>query len=90
MTGKHHPEAADQRCVELVELLTAYLDDALPEEARREFEEHLEGCAGCRAALAQWRTTARLAGRVRAEDVADLDPFVRERLMGTLTRPRRR
>jgi anti-sigma factor RsiW len=90
VTRERHQEAADQRCVELVELLTAYLDDALTDDSRRRFDEHLEGCGGCRAAIAQWRTTARLAGRLRTEDVADLDPYVRDRLLATLTRPRRR
>ena len=86
MTG----DRPDQRCDELVELLTAYLDDALDPQMRRQFDEHLEGCAGCRAALAQWRTVAGLAGRLTAADVASLDPYVRERLLATLVAPRRR
>lgn len=89
MTGER-PAGADQRCIELVELLTAYLEDALDEQTRRHFEEHLEGCAGCRAALGQWRTVAGLAGRLTTADVADLDPYVRERFLATLVAPRRR
>jgi anti-sigma factor RsiW len=84
------PAGAEPRCSELVELLTAYLDDALDEQTRRRFDEHLEGCAGCRAALAQWRAVAGLAGRLTAADVADLDPYVRERFLATLVVPRRR
>ena len=84
------PSGIDQACVDLVELMTAYLDDALTEEQRRLFDEHLETCEGCRAALAQWRTVADLAGRVRPEDVADLDPYVRDRLLSTLRIVRRR
>jgi anti-sigma factor RsiW len=90
MTGDRPPEAAGQRCVEVVELLTAYLDDALTDDMKRQVDEHLEGCEGCQAALAQWRTTARLAARLRPEDLANLDPYVRDRLMTTLARPRRR
>jgi anti-sigma factor RsiW len=90
VTDERHPEPADQRCVDLVDLLTAYLDDALTDDVKRRFDEHLEGCEGCQAALGQWRTTARLAGRLHTEDVADLDPYVRDRLMATLIRPRRR
>jgi anti-sigma factor RsiW len=89
MTDEQRP-AGEQRCVELVELLTAYLDDALTDDVRREFDEHLEGCEGCRAALAQWRTVADLAGRLSAEDVEKLDPYVRDRLLATLVIPRRR
>jgi anti-sigma factor RsiW len=89
MTGER-PGGADQRCVELVELLTAYLDDALDAQTRRRVDEHLDGCAGCRAALAQWRTVAALAGRLTAADVATLDPYLRERFLATLVVPRRR
>ena len=89
MTGER-PRGTDERCIELVELLTAYLDDALDAQTRRRVDEHLEGCAGCRAALAQWRTVARLAGRLTAADVADLDPLLRERFLATLVVPRRR
>ncbi len=89
MSGEQ-PAGADPRCIALVELLTAYLDDALDAQTRRDVEEHLRGCAGCRAALAQWRAVAGLAGRLTAADVADLDPYVRERLLATLTSPRRR
>jgi anti-sigma factor RsiW len=80
----------DQRCIELVELLTAYLDGALDAQARRQFEEHLDGCAGCRAALAQWQAVPDLARRLTAADVADLDPYVRERFLATFVAPRRR
>jgi anti-sigma factor RsiW len=89
MTGER-PAGADKRCIELVEFLTAYLDDALDAQTRRLLEEHLEGCAGCRAALAQWRTVAGLAGRLTPADVAGLDPYVRERFLATLVVPRRR
>ncbi len=82
--------AADQQCVQLVELLTAYLDDALPEPARAAFDAHLTGCPGCRAALAQWRTVIDLVGRLRPEDVESLDAYTRDRLLATLTTPRRR
>ena len=84
------PAGAEPRCIELVELLTAYLDDALDAQTRRAFDEHVEGCAGCRAALVQWRTVTGLADRLTAADVADLDPYVRERFLATLVVPRRR
>jgi len=90
MSNESHPSGLDQPCVDLVELLTAYLDGALSDQRRRDFEEHLEGCEGCRAALAQWRTVSDLAGRLSAQDVADLDPYVRDRLLSTLRIVRRR
>jgi len=89
MTGER-PAGADPRCIELVELLTAYLDDALGPQTRRRVDEHLDGCAGCRAALAQLQTVASLVSRLTAADVAALDPYVRERFLATLLAPRRR
>lgn len=80
----------DQRCIEFVEQLTAYLDDTLPQETRRRVDEHLALCEGCSAALSQWRTVAELAGRLTAADVADIDPYVRDRLMATFLEIRRR
>jgi len=84
------PGDVDPRCIDVVELLTAYLDDRLDPQTRRLVDEHLEGCPGCRAAVAQWRTVAGLARKLTAADVADLDPYVRGRLLETLTVPRRR
>jgi MEDS: MEthanogen/methylotroph, DcmR Sensory domain/Putative zinc-finger len=40
-------------CREFVELVTAYLDGALPTANRARCDEHLRACAGCRAYLAQ-------------------------------------
>jgi anti-sigma factor RsiW len=47
-------------CQELVELVTDYLEGALDAGERARFEEHLAECAGCRAYLAQMRSTLRL------------------------------
>lgn len=80
----------DERCSQLVELLTAYLDDDLAPPARAAFDAHLAGCPGCRAALAQWRTVVDLVGTLRHEDVASLDDFTRDRVLATLPTPRRR
>jgi predicted anti-sigma-YlaC factor YlaD len=78
------------RCIEVVELATAYLDGAIGEAQRRRIDAHLAGCAGCRAAMDQFKVVKRLAGRLTAADVADLDPLVRDRLLATLRLPRRR
>jgi hypothetical protein len=47
----------DLPCNQLVELVTDYLEEALPEPVRRSFEAHLEVCAGCRLYLGQMRLT---------------------------------
>jgi anti-sigma factor RsiW len=84
------PNADDLRCIEFVDLATAYLDGALSEKQQRRLDEHLEVCKGCRATLEQLRTVILLAGRLSAADVASLDPLIRDRLMATFRIPRRR
>jgi len=60
-------ELADElTCRELVELVTEYLDDALPASERARFDAHLAGCDGCQAHLAQMRATIGLVGATAA------------------------
>ena len=44
-------------CRELVELVTDYLEGALPERERDSFEHHIEGCKGCHEYVRQMRET---------------------------------
>jgi anti-sigma factor RsiW len=44
-------------CQELVELVTDYLDGALPPDAAARFEAHVAACEGCAVHLEQVRTT---------------------------------
>jgi anti-sigma factor RsiW len=85
-----HPAAPDLHCQEFVELVTAYLDDALPEDERARVDHHLEGCRGCRTVLAQWRSVIALAGRLTQADVDNTDDYTRDRLLSTLRALRRR
>ena len=65
-------------CNELVELVTAYLDDALDQETRARFESHLSDCDGCENYLQQFRATVTTLGNV-AED--PLAPALRDKLL---------
>ena len=65
-------------CQELVEIVSDYLDGALPEADRERFDAHLETCEGCRRYLDQMRTTIHVAGTLSEED---LDPGVRDQLL---------
>ena len=56
-------------CNELVELITEYLEDAMPQEMRGLVEEHLADCDGCTAYLEQYRTTIRLTGMLTEDQV---------------------
>jgi anti-sigma factor RsiW len=51
-------------CQELVELVTDYLEDALPPDERARFEVHVGGCGGCTRYLEQMQETIRLTGRL--------------------------
>jgi anti-sigma factor RsiW len=57
-------------CQQMVELITDYLEGALSRSQRRRFEAHLAGCEHCTEYLEQMRTTIRLTGRLRAEDLS--------------------
>lgn len=52
-------------CRELVELVTDYLDGALPPEERDSFEAHVAECPGCEAYLEQIRSVVALTRRTR-------------------------
>jgi anti-sigma factor RsiW len=56
-------------CSELVELVTDYLEGALPADQRSLFEEHLNLCDGCVLYVDQLEQTVALAGRLRVEDL---------------------
>jgi anti-sigma factor RsiW len=61
---------AHMSCRELVELVTAYLENALSRSDRMRFEAHVSGCDACTIYLEQMRTTIRLTGSLRVEDVS--------------------
>jgi anti-sigma factor RsiW len=56
-------------CRTIVELVTDYLEGALPAEERAAIEAHLAGCDGCAAHLEQMRTTIRLTGMLAEEQI---------------------
>jgi anti-sigma factor RsiW len=65
-------------CRELVELVTDYLEGALPRADRRRFERHIAGCDHCTAYLEQIRLTITATGRLTEED---LEPEARGELL---------
>jgi anti-sigma factor RsiW len=64
-------EIAEQlSCQELVELVTDYLDGALPPAERVRFDAHIAGCDGCTGYLEQIRATITLTGTLAPEQLA--------------------
>ncbi|MGH3033389.1 MAG: anti-sigma factor family protein [Gaiellaceae bacterium] len=56
-------------CQELVELVTEYLDGALPAEQRLAFEQHIAICPPCRGYLAEIRGTVAVAGELTEDNI---------------------
>lgn len=56
-------------CREVLELITGYLEGALPTDTREAVEAHLSGCDGCTMVLAEFRRTIELTGMLTEEQV---------------------
>jgi anti-sigma factor RsiW len=70
-------ETGEITCQELVELVTSYLEGALPEADRVRFEQHLVICTGCSAHMDQMRVTQRALHSLASGTV---DPDAKARL----------
>jgi anti-sigma factor RsiW len=63
----------------MIEVVTNYLDDALPHDEHERFERHLSYCAGCNTYVEQIRETIRQTGMVPQEE--SLPPSLREQIV---------
>jgi predicted anti-sigma-YlaC factor YlaD len=69
-SDKNQPEVASGLvCKEVVELITAYLEDSLLPEKKAELEEHLAACDGCTNYLEQVRLTLNMLRNLTKEPV---------------------
>lgn len=68
----------DLTCQEFVELVTDYLEGALPRDQRARFEAHLLDCDDCPVYLDQIRVTVRTLGALSEER---LSPAAKDRLL---------
>ncbi len=81
----------DMACIELVELVTDYLEGALPDDEVGRIREHLASCDGCTAHVEQMRTAVRVlqatpGEAVRAETADALAGMFREWARGRSAR----
>ena len=58
-------------CQQIADLVTEYVDGALPKDERLAFEQHVAICPPCRAYFAQMRTVVRVAGSLREDDLPE-------------------
>jgi anti-sigma factor RsiW len=66
-------------CQEMTEVVSNYLDDALPPDEQQRFERHLSYCAGCTTYVEQMRETIRQTGLIPRED--SLAPALRDEIV---------
>jgi anti-sigma factor RsiW len=66
-------------CQDIVEVVTDYIEDALPAAERGRFEHHLTHCPGCVTYVDQIRETIRVTRQLPREE--PLAPALRERLL---------
>jgi anti-sigma factor RsiW len=57
-------------CRELVELVSDYLEDALPAADRSRFEAHIAGCEHCATYVRQMRETLHLLGELPEDAIS--------------------
>jgi len=74
------PDREDLACIQVVEIVTDYLDGALPAEEATRLERHLESCPGCTEYLEQMRT---LAGSLGGRGEQSLSVEMRDSLIAT-------
>lgn len=65
-------------CQEVIELVTDYLEGAIPADEAAVFEQHLNFCDGCDWYVDQIRATIATVGRIDEEDVP---PAMRDKLL---------
>jgi anti-sigma factor RsiW len=70
--------AQQMTCKELVELVTDYLEGALPRSERRRFDKHIAKCRWCRAYLEQMRRVIGALGSLTEESIS---PEARDELL---------
>jgi anti-sigma factor RsiW len=76
----------DIACRDFVEIVTDYVDGALPARVRAAVDRHLAECPGCTSVLEQWRVVISLGAQLDEHDVDAVDPGVREALLDAFRR----
>lgn len=69
------------RCIEMVEIVTDWMEGALDDDTRTAVEEHLAICPDCTAYLDQLRTTAAALAARLADRMEPAPADVRARLV---------
>jgi predicted anti-sigma-YlaC factor YlaD len=72
-------------CQQVTDIIIDYLNDDLQSETKRLFDNHLQGCADCRAFLATYHSTVRATRSLSYDDVPEeMRTRVRQFLLRTI------
>lgn len=77
-------------CIDLVELVTGYLEGALDEEQHVTIEAHLRLCDGCHTYVGQMRETVNILGHLPLHAAQDLPDQIRRQLLAAFRAQRPR
>jgi anti-sigma factor RsiW len=58
-------------CSHIVALLSDYVDGRLPDDIRRDLEQHLNGCSECSAFVGSFRSTVALLQSLKEDDLPE-------------------
>jgi anti-sigma factor RsiW len=64
-------DAINFSCKQVTDLVTGYVEGALPAAERLAFEQHVAVCPPCRAYFAQMRAVVRVAGSLQEDDLPE-------------------
>lgn len=84
MSDASEPETVE--CRQIAELLSDYLEGALPKRTRELLEWHIEGCAPCVAFVNTFRGTVTAAANLRS---VQIPAELKQRLLAVLRESRR-
>ncbi len=84
------PPEDDLPCAVFVDMVTDYLDGAIPAELRARLEAHLGVCPGCTSILEQIQRVVQIAGTLTEDDVDALPAADREQLMAVFRSARQK
>jgi anti-sigma factor (TIGR02949 family) len=82
-----HTGAGELHCIQVVEIITDYLDGALPAAEAQRLERHLDTCPGCTEYLEQLRA---VAGSLRGVTDESFPAEMRDGLIAEFDRLRNR